>query len=354
MKSICIMRLSAIGDVTHVIPVVLSLQEQIPNVRITWVIGKLEAKLIGDLPGVEFVIFDKKAGWQGYAQLHRTMKTRQFDALLHMQVAFRANLAAALIPAKIKVGYDIARSKDLHSLFINRRIASTPQQHVRDCLASFLEPLGLTAAPPHWTIPLTAADHAFADQWIVRGKLNVVISPCASHVHRNWMPERYAELADYAIQKHDANVILVGSPAPLEKDMCARIESLVSVPVTNICGKDTLKQLTALIAASDLVVAPDTGPTHIASAVGTDVLGLYAASNPYRSGPYRSLEWCVNRYPDALEEFTGKAVDQARWGAKAEFPGAMERILVADATAMLDKWVANRCSGHVRADQTLA
>src|SRR5690554_7577634 len=131
MNSICILRLSAIGDVTHVIPVVLSLQEQLPNVKITWVIGKIEAKLIGDLPGVEFIIFDKKAGRADYAELRRKMKDRKFDALLHMQVAFRANLAAACIPAKLKIGYDKARSKDLHGLFINRRITPAPQQQDR-------------------------------------------------------------------------------------------------------------------------------------------------------------------------------------------------------------------------------
>ncbi|MEP2615969.1 MAG: glycosyl transferase, partial [Marinobacter alexandrii] len=79
-----------------------------------------------------------------------------------------------------------------------------------------------------------------------------------------------------------------------------------------------------------------------ASAVGTDVLGIYAASNPYRSGPYNSLEWCVNRYPEALEQFTGKSVDQSRWGAKAEFEGAMELVTVQDATNMLDKWVESQ------------
>jgi heptosyltransferase I len=73
--------------------------------------------------------------------------------------------------------------------------------------------------------------------------------------------------------------------------------------------------------------------------MGTDVLGLYAASNPYRSGPYKSLPWCVNRYPEALTQFTGKSVDQARWGAKAEYEGAMELVTVEDATDMLDRWV---------------
>ena len=339
INSICILRLSAIGDVTHVVPVVLSLQEQRPGVKITWIIGKIEAKLIGDLPGVEFIVFDKKAGWKGYRELRHKLRGRRFDALLHMQVAFRANLAAAVIPAKVKIGYDRARSKDLHSLFINRRIAPAPDQHVRDCLASFLEPLGLDAAPPRWDIPLSDGDHAFARKQLAMDRRNLVISPCASHALRNWPAQRYARLADHAIRQHGMRVILVGSPAPFEAQFCAAIEQAMEESALNICGKDTLKQLTAMLAAADLVVAPDTGPAHIASAMGTDVLGLFAASNPHRSGPYNSLRWCVNRYPEALRKFTGKTVEQARWGTKAEFEGAMELVTVEDAISMLDRWV---------------
>lgn len=344
--SICILRLSAIGDVTHVIPVVLSLQQQVPDVKITWIIGKVEAKLIGDLPGVEFIVFDKKAGLRGYRELRQRLRGRRFDALLHMQVAFRANLAAALVPANVKIGYDRARSKDLHSLFINRRIPPAPKQHVRDCLASFLEPLGLQPAPPRWQIPLSESDRAFARQHLANDRLNLIISPCASHTLRNWPAERYAQLADYAIREHNMHVVLVGSPAPFELDYCAAIERHMKERAHNICGQDTLKQLTALMAQADLVVAPDTGPAHIASAVGTDVLGLFAASNPYRSGPYNSLHWCVNRYPEALQRFTGKTVDEARWGAKAEFDGAMELVTVEEVTAMLDQWQQKRTEHH--------
>ncbi|MCG7201372.1 glycosyltransferase family 9 protein [Marinobacter pelagius] len=353
MKSICILRLSAIGDVTHVIPVVLSLQEQLPDVKITWVIGKIEAKLIGDLPGVEFIIFDKKAGRAGYADLRRQMKGRRFDALLHMQVAFRANLASACIPAKIRVGYDRARSKDLHSLFINRRIAPAAQQHVRDCLASFLEPLGLQAAPPRWTIPRSESDREFARTHLAGDRRNLVISPCASHRLRNWPTERYAQIADYAIRQHGMKVILVGSPAPFELEYCAAIESAMQETAHNICGKDTLKQLTALMAEADLVIAPDTGPAHIASAVGTDVIGLFAASNPNRSGPYNSLQWCVNRYPEALEKFTGKTVEEARWGTKAEFEGAMELVTVEDVVEMLDRWVRENSGLNRGSDESV-
>ena len=344
MKSICILRLSAIGDVTHVIPVVLSLQEQMPGVNITWVIGKLEAKLIGDLPGVEFIVFDKSAGLRAYLDLRKTLKGRRFDALLHMQVAFRANFVAACIPADIRIGYDKARSKDLHGLFINRRIASASEQHVRDCLASFLEPLGLRSAPPRWNIPLSESDHAFARQHLSKDCLNLVISPCASHRLRNWPAERYAKLADYATRTHGMRVLLVGSPATVELEYCSVIESTMTEKVHNICGKDTLKQLAALLEHADLVVAPDTGPAHIASAMGTDVLGLFAASNPNRSGPYNSLMWCVNRYPDALKQFTAKSLDQSKWGAKAEFEGAMEMISVDETCAILDRWILKQSS----------
>lgn len=338
MTSICILRLSAIGDVTHVVPLILSLQEQVPDIRITWVIGKLEAKLVGDMPGVEFIVFDKKAGWRSFLDLKQRMSGRHFDALLHMQVALRANLASLLIRAPIRVGYDKARSKDMHGLFINRRIEPVPRQHVRDGLASFLVPLGLKAAPAKWQIPLDEEDHIFARRWLRKDCKNLVISPCASHILRNWPVERYAQLADHAVRVHGMHVLLVGSPAPFESTFCQNIESMMTESVTNICGQDTLKQLTALLTHADLVVAPDTGPTHIANAVGTTVLGLYAASNPYRSGPYNSLPWCLNRYPEALMQFTGKTVDQARWGAKAEYTGAMELITIEDACTMLDRW----------------
>lgn len=345
MKSVCILRVSAIGDVTHVVPVVLSLQRQRPDVHITWIVGKLESKLVGDLPGVEFIVFDKKAGFAGYRELRRRLRGRRFDALLHMQVALRANLAAALVPAPVRVGYDRARSKDLHGLVVNRRIRAVPRQHVRDCLASFLEPLGLEAAEPRWEIPLGEGDRAFAEHHLQPGRLNVVLSPYASHPLRNWLPERYAALADHAVEVHGAQVILVGSPAQVEQDFVADIERHMRHRALNLVGQDTLKQLSALLAGADLLVAPDTGPAHIANAMGTDVLGLYAASNPGRSGPYNSRQWCVNRYPEALEKFAGRELETARWGMKAELPGAMELISVEDATTMLDRWAAARRRG---------
>ncbi len=342
IHSICIIRLSSIGDVTHVIPVILSAQEQLPGVKITWIIGKIEARLIGDLPGVEFIIFDKNSPIKSYWALKHHLNKRRFDVLMHMQVSFRANFCSALVSAKRRIGYDKTRSSQLHRLFISQRIAPAAREHVRDCLASFLQQLGLSIAKPSWIIPLAEEDKAFAGQFLDSTRLKIIFSPCSSHKRRNWLPERYAELADYAVTQYDAQIVFVGSARSFEKNFVAQIQSHMKQAALNLVGKDTLKQLAALLAKADLLVAPDTGPTHIASAMGTDVLGLYAASNPYRSGPYNSIQWCIDRYPEALMKHLGKTTDNCQWGTKAEFAGVMALITTDDAKKMLDCWVTAR------------
>jgi heptosyltransferase I len=104
MPSICILRLSALGDVSHVVPVVRVIQEQAPDIEITWVCGKLEHQILSGIEGVRFVVFDKKAGIRAYRDLRRNLAGERFDYLLHMQVAMRANIASTRIKATTKLG----------------------------------------------------------------------------------------------------------------------------------------------------------------------------------------------------------------------------------------------------------
>ena len=140
-RSICLLRLSALGDVTHVLPVVHALRTAWPEVAVTWVIGKPEHRLIERLESVEFIVVDKSNGWAGLAALRNQLAGRRFDALLLMQLALRANLLSSAIHADLRIGYDRARAKELHGLFVNRRIPPQTGGHVLDALASFVEPL---------------------------------------------------------------------------------------------------------------------------------------------------------------------------------------------------------------------
>ena len=337
-RDICILRLSAIGDVTHVLSVVENLQQASPETRITWIIGVLEHKLLLGLPGVEFIVFDKKSGISGLLKLRKHLAGRVFDALLHMQVAFRSNLVSTMIRAKQRIGFDRMRSKDLHGLFINQRINCQQQQHVLDALASFLEPLGFQTRTPNWHIPLSPRDQEFADQFIDKNRPTLVISPCSSHKLRNWQAPRYAAVADYAVSQKGFQVLLAGGPSSFERDFGRQITAAMTQHAVNLIGKDTLKQGAALLGSADLVIAPDTGPAHIANAMGTAVIGLYAASNPRRSGPYHSQDLCVNKYDEAARKFKRKPASQLKWGSKLEYPGVMDLIETGDVIARIDQW----------------
>lgn len=340
-RSICLLRLSALGDVTHVLPLVRTLREAWPQTRLTWIVGRGEQRLLDGLPGVRFVVYDKKTGLRGMRTLRRELGGERFDALLQMQVAARANLLSAFVPARRRIGYDRARSKDLHGLFVNERIPDRPGIHVLDAIGSFCEPLGLRQTRVAWDLPVPAEAHAWAAaQWPEDGAPALLISPCSSHTLRNWRAERYAAVADHAVAR-GWRVVLCGGRSALERETADAILAAMRGPALDLVGKDTLKQLPALLARAALVMAPDSGPMHIANAMGAKVLGLHAASNPARSGPYSDRRYCVDRYDDAARRYLGRPAAELRWGTKIERAGVMDLVTVDDAIAAFERRAAD-------------
>jgi heptosyltransferase I len=337
------MRLSAIGDVTHVVPVVRAIREHIPQAEITWIIGKLEARLLEGLPGVEFIVFDKKGGFKAVRQLRRTLKGRKFDALLHMQVAARANLLSKLVKAPLRIGWDKPRWRDRHQWFVNRSVASVTQQHQVDAFLEFARALDVPTDLPVWDLSVAPQDSDWAKQVLGEDPSPILmISPCSSHPLRNWQATRYAEVADYAISKLDMRVVLTGGPSELEVTTGQEIESAMQHQAQNLIGKDTIRQSVALLKRAAVVISPDSGPAHLASAVGTPVIGLYAATPSRRSGPYNSLELCVDKYTEAAQIFRHKEPQELRWGQRIEFPGVMDLIETGDVLEKLEEFMSTR------------
>ncbi len=336
-KNICILRLSAIGDVVHAISVVRAIQSQVPTARITWVCGKFEYKLLKVIDGVKFIVFDKKMGLKAYFQLWKELKNEHFNVLLQMQVAVRANIASLGIKADKKIGWDKARSRDLHQLFINQRIDEVKQQHQAQGFLSFARAIGIKIGEPEWNIPVTDDAQQFAKKYIIKNKPLLVISACSSHKLRNWLVERYAVLADYAINTYDMQVILSGGPSELETNMAKNIESHMQNQVLNLVGKDTLEQLIGLLSRATVVLTPDSGPSHIANALGVPVIGLHACTWSKRSGPYNSLLFCVDRFEEAAEKYLNKSANELPWGTKIEQSGVMGLITVEDVCQQLDR-----------------
>lgn len=338
-KSLCILRLSAVGDICHTVPVVRSIQRQWPTTRITWIIGKLEASLVGDLPDIEFIIFDKARGWRAYSELRQRLAGQHFDALLQMQISIRSSIASLLISADIKLGFDKARAKDYQWLFTNARIPAKSRQHVMDGLFSFAETIGVTDIKPHWDIPISDETQNVVSQQLPADKSVLAISPCSSNRARNWRnwsAEGYAQVADYAAEKHGMQIVLTGGPSQLEKEYGEKISALSKHTPINLIGQTNLKQLLAIIQRADAIITPDSGPAHMATTVGTPVIGLYVTSNPDRSGPYFSSQCVVNKYPEALQAELGKTVDGVSWGQRVRSAEAMARITVEDVKEKID------------------
>jgi len=339
--SICVLRLSALGDVCNAVAAIQSIQKSFPECAITWVVGKLEHSLVEGLDGIEFIVFDKKQN-SAIKNFKQAMRGRKFDVLLHMQVAARANRLATLIPAKRKIGYDWQRAKEGHSLVINSRIPSlphnSPRQHVLDSFFDFAMKLGVRSDecyPPEWNIPTSVADKEFASLTIPAGAQTMVICPAASKRERCWPAERYADIAHY-IHRRGINVVLCGGPSDLDHELAQGIIKHSRIPITNLIGKTSLKQLYCLLGRALFVLAPDTGPLHLANAAGTPVVGLYAHSNPARTGPYNSQSYVANAYLGQLQRQYGKTPEFVKWGQRVHGSELMLDITVKQVCEKID------------------
>lgn len=324
-NSLCILRLSAIGDVCHAVAAVQAIQKEWPTTKITWIVGKIEAQLIHDLPNITVIPFDKKLGLKGMKAIWAQLSNQRFDALVHMQLALRASVLTVGIKAKYKVGFNRKRAKEGQWLFTNRKIEDTASAHVLDSFYSFIEYLGVPKNKPTWNIPLSEADSSFVDSNISNDKPYVVISPAASKDERNWLTERYAQLADW-LNEHNYQVVLCGSPSEREKKLGSNIESLAQSPLINLIGKTSLKQLTATLNQALVVIAPDSGPAHIATTQGTPVIGLYGHSNPKRTGPYNSLSYVVSVYEQHVTQQQNKPIDELKWSTRVKGDHIMQDI----------------------------
>ncbi|MFT2109580.1 glycosyltransferase family 9 protein [Marinomonas sp. 2405UD68-3] len=321
INHIAILRLSALGDVCHAMFVVSAIKKRYPNASITWITSPLEAHIVRHLPAVTVCVYDKKAGIKGMIALRRALSHVTFDVLLHMQWSLRASALSRMIKAKKRIGFALSHSREKQSWFVNELAPEPRGPHVLDALFSLAEAIDVTELPESCDIILEPLTVALPDQF-------VVINPSASKQERNWTLEGYRSLIHFFAERN-IPVVLTGSPASTEVEFANTLledPSIESHAVTNLVGKTSISKMLSIIHASKLVIAPDTGPAHIATLVGTPVIGLYAHSNPKRTGPYKDLSKVVSVYDDLAEKEYSKSVAELPWAARVHDAHAMSYI----------------------------
>ena len=302
-KRIAVVRMSAIGDVVHVLPIVRSIKAAAPTSHITWLIQPTPHELVRNHPDVdEFILFDRKPLLANLRRVRRELHDREFDLVLGLHTSLKASLAASAFRARRRIGFDRARAVELNWLFTNERIPARPRGHMQDEAIEFLDYLGV---PIHleWGIGSTQLENARYGSLLPPAEApTVAMVVASSHPAKDWPVERYAQLGERLQEELGARLILVGGRTPAELNAAERLQQLMQIPPLDLGAWD-LRRLVYLLENSDVLVSPDSGPLHIGVALGTPSVSLMGYTNPRRVGPYRFRELMVDAFSDGGEAY---------------------------------------------------
>ncbi len=322
---ICVVLLTGLGDVVHGLPIVNAIKRAWPHAHITWVVEPMPSGMLRPHPSVdEVIVFHKKTGWDGLRRLHRELRPHHFDIALNFNIYFKSVFPTLFSRAQRRIGFDRGRTRDGVWLFANEHLPAGPRKHTQDLFLEFLDVLRLPAEPMQWLIPFTESERLEQESFFqsLTDRRIVGVVGASANPKKDWPAERYPELVDALTSDFGAHVVLLGGPGEREQSIARFIMEHAQHRPAWALG-DSIRRLTWLIDGCQLIIAPDTGPVHIARALEVPVIGLYGHTNPWRVGPYRKYEdlW-IDRYNDA-----GDPPDAAPAEPKH---GRMEQISVAD------------------------
>ena len=273
---ILIIKPSSLGDIIHGLVAAESLRTQRPGVKIDWVVRDIFAPIVSACSTVDRVhIFERKGGVGGFFRLLKELRKTRYDVVLDMQGLARSALLARFAKADRRLGR--ADAREGASLIIPKHAVSLPtESHAVEKLLGFLPPLGLKAAPgtpdfPGLALPASAKS--------LPAKRAIVLFPDSRRPEKEW--PHFQKLTALLLEKIPGAPVVWAGQSKLAPDPAWPAERFL-----NLCGKTSLPEAVALIRHAALAVCNDSGPMHIAAAVGTPVVALFGPTDPRRYGPY--------------------------------------------------------------------
>jgi heptosyltransferase I len=340
--------MSAVGDAIQVLPVVMALRRAFRGARIAWVLQPGPFNLVRNHPAVDdFFLFPRgdrgrnaPSLWRALRTVRdtsreiREMATRElngtFDLLLSLQVYFKAGLITTWAPARIKLGFDHKRARDLNWLFTTHRIPPHPRgcQHIQDQYFEFLACLGVDPEPLDYGLRMTEEEREEQSRFFTDcpGPACALVV-ATSDKRKNWTAEGYAEVAKALPVDFGLQPMLVGGCSEPENELAREIMTRAPGVVVDARGGD-LRRLLWQLEGSDLVISPDTGPMHMARALEVPVVSLFGFTNPKRSGPYRRFtDLIVDGYARSPKEDYSPSMQKRRGGMGRVTPeGVLRKV----------------------------
>lgn len=298
--NILIVKLSAIGDVIHTLPSLAVLRKAYPDANITWVVEEASADIVIGHPNLNKVIVSRRKQWIDDLKhfligkpLHEIklfindLKAQPYDLVIDFHGLFKSAVIVLLSAGKRKLGYD--SMQEFSGLFLTEKIPEDMKKHAIDRYLDFLRYLGADVGEPEFLIPIQDENRKKVDGLLQINNIDknsrfVAVSPVALWETKLWEDEKFACLCDRITEELKVRVILTGK----DRVKLTNIQLRMRSPSINMGGITTLKDLAYLYQLASFVITTDSGPMHIAAAVGTPVIALFGPTDPARTGPYGS------------------------------------------------------------------
>ena len=304
---IAIIKLSSLGDVVHALPVARALRRALPGAHLTWVVEAREYAILRDHPDLDAVVPVDTRLWRRLiwspsgtrevlgkvARLRERIRRVSFDVAIDLQGLLKSGLLTAYTGAPMRIGFSAGRCRERwNALFTNRHVTPPASaRHVVEQYLALLDPLGIEPGSAEFHVPVPATAERRMEELLVKegvkpGDRLVAINPGAGRATKRWAVARFSALAERLASEAGARLLLLWGPdeAFMARDIALALpgHSALLAPPTD------LGELAALLRRCRLMIANDTGPLHLAAALGTPALGLFGPTSAERNGPYGS------------------------------------------------------------------
>ena len=314
--NILIVKLSAIGDVIHTLPALNAIRSHCPDAHIAWLVEEAAAPLVEGHEALDRVLVSKRKRWMRglrtssffstLSEIYRFIKALRdtdYDMILDFQALLKSGVLIAIARGQRKIGFGKGLEHMEHSyIFLNKRIPAVDMEiHALSRGMMLIDALGIPSNTVEYKLPVSSYDHEKVDglmrtYGMLGAKPLVAINPVAKWETKLWANKKFSQLADILIDRYDAKIVFTGSPVdgPTIQDIMAAMKG----HAVNLAGHTTLKMLAALYQKVDFVVSTDTGPMHMAAAVGIPVVALFGPTVPWRTGPFGTGHQIVRGGPE--------------------------------------------------------
>jgi lipopolysaccharide heptosyltransferase I len=334
-KRLLIVKLSSLGDVVHALPTLCALRRSFPSARICWLVGPKGWEVVAGHPcldcayvvGVRGSDSEKARFVPSFPKAVWALRRERFDVALDLQGLLKSAIPCWLSGARLRIGSE--RAREGSKLFYNLRVApSKAESHAVERCLELARPLGAQEEPLEFRLRVSGESRTWADKFLAvrqpgdeEGNL-VALSPGSSKPEKCWPVQGFAKLAQ-ALSKGGAKLVVVGNAR--EKPLEDELAQACQVELIRAVGETTVAQLVGLLERCVLFVGNDSGPLHIAAALGIPCLAFYGPTNPRLTGPYGE-QHVVLTPPGGAQDLSLISLSQAQAACIELFQRARQKV----------------------------